>query len=226
MKTGRRIDFSKKNNSGFTLIELVVVIAIMIVLSGMIAMNVTPMFTQSVRSSAEDLQQIIADTRTAAYAKGNGADDTYLEISLAANGRIKATEIVKGVAAAPYVNGENDYKYLGNYKETLTASTRLFTSATSSSGTTTSSSGTTPSTSGDVSLGSLSTGSNLYIAFDKGTGEVTCFTFASSWDQARWKGKFNAGNVSDAVITLQGSGSTFEVTIDGVTGKSSYKRIY
>lgn len=218
MKTGRRIDFSKKNNSGFTLIELVVVIAIMIVLSGMIAMNVTPMFTQSVRSSAEDLQQLIADTRTAAYAKGNGSDATYLEISLAANGRIKATEIVKGVPAAPYVNGENDYKYLGNYKETLTASTRSFTSGTTSSGTITSSSG-------GVS-GSLMAGNNLYIAFDKGTGEVTCFTFASSWDQARWKGKFNAGNVSDAVITLQGSGSTFEVTIDGVTGKSSYKRIY
>ncbi|MDD7664373.1 MAG: type II secretion system protein [Lachnospiraceae bacterium] len=218
MKTGRRTDFSKKNNSGFTLIELVVIAAIIFVLTGMIAINVTPMFTQSVRSSAEDLQQLLADTRTAAYARDNGSDSTYLEISVADNGRIKATEYVNDNAVTPYTNGENDYKYLGNYKETLVAKKRTSTStSTSSSGSVTSS---------DSEIGSIGTGQNLYIAFEKGTGEVYCFTLAKDWADAKNATKFNDGVVSDAVITLQGNGSTFEVTVDGVTGRSKYTRIY
>lgn len=176
------------------------------------------MFTQSVRSSAEDLQQLLADTRTAAYARDNGSDSTYLEISVADNGRIKATEYVNDNAVTPYTNGENDYKYLGNYKETLVAKKRTSTStSTSSSGSVTSS---------DSEIGSIGTGQNLYIAFEKGTGEVYCFTLAKDWADAKNATKFNDGVVSDAVITLQGNGSTFEVTVDGVTGRSKYTRIY
>lgn len=220
MKTGRRTDFSKKNNSGFTLIELVVIAAIILVLTGMIAINVTPMFTQSVRSSADDLQHLIADTRTAAYARDKGDGDTYLEISLTDKGRIKATEYVNGVPATPYVNGENDYKYLGNYKETLSVKKRDYsyvTSSTSSSGTITSS---------DMEIGSLGTLNNLYIAFEKGTGEIYCCTFASNWNDAKSYSRFNDAGVADAVITLQGNGSAFEVTVNGVTGGSTYKRVY
>lgn len=223
MKTGRRTDFSKKNNSGFTLIELVVIAAIILVLTGMIAINVTPMFTQSVRSSADDLQHLIADTRTAAYARDKGDGDTYLEITLTDKGRIKATEYVNGVAATPYVNGENDYKYLGNYRETLSAKKRNYSYVTSS----TSSSGTIASS--DEEIGSLGTLSNLYIAFEKNTGEIYCCTFASNWNNAKnakSSSGFNDAGVSDAVITLQGNGSTFEVTVNGVTGGSTYKRVY
>ncbi|MGN0270714.1 MAG: hypothetical protein ACI4CX_08495, partial [Candidatus Weimeria sp.] len=111
-------------------------------------------------------------------------------------------------------------KYLGNYRETLSAKKRNYSYVTSS----TSSSGTIASS--DVEIGSLGTLNNLYIAFEKGTGEIYCCTFASNWNDAKSSSGFNYAGVSDAVITLQGNGSTFEVTVNGVTGGSTYKRVY
>ena len=220
MKTGRRTDLLRKNNSGFTLIELIIVAAIIAVLAGVLAINVKPMFTQSVRSSAEDLQQLMADTRTASYARGKG-DDTYLEIETDANGRLEAREYVNGTPVTTYVDSESDFKYLGRYRENLSIKTH-----TTSVGSVSSDGKTVTSTvDTDSSKVPLPSGQKLYIAFEKGTGEIYCFSYAADWESAD-KNFNNGDSVSDAVITLEGNGSAFEVTADGLTGRSSYKRVY
>ena len=220
MKTGRRTEFSRKNNSGFTLIELIIISVIIAVLASVIAINIKPMFTQSVRSSAEDLQQLMADTRTASYARGKG-DDTYLEIETDANGRLKATEYVNGTPVTPYVDGETDFKYLGRYRENLSIKTHnTLVGSVSSDGKTV-----TNTVDSESAASPLPSGQKLFIAFEKGTGEIYCFSYAADWSSAAKN--FNSGDsVSDAVITLEGNGSVFEVTADGLTGRSSYKRIY
>lgn len=167
----------RKDNRGFTLLELIVVAAIIAVLAGVISMNTTPMFVQSVRSSAEDLQHAIADTRTNAYAKDGS--NNYLEIK-SVNGRLQATEVAAG---------SSEKRQLGRYSETLKYN-------------------------GTV----LSEGTPLYIMFDKDTGEVTCC------GTTRTAGTFNSMN--NVVFTLSKGSITFEVTVDGLTGRSSYKRIY
>ncbi len=194
------------DSSGFTLIELIVVAAIIAILAGIASVNITPIFTQSVRSQAQDLQQMLADTRTAAYAQDKDTK-TYLEVGIdPSNGRLVASE---------YVNGtEKETKYLGRYTSTLSISQR----------TTTMNSGIVSAVN-DTAKTQLPTGQKLYVAFRKGSGEIYCFSYADSFDSAA-KDYDSASTVSDAVITMQKGSTVFEVTADALTGSSSCKRIY
>lgn len=170
----------RKDNRGFTLLELIVVAAIIAVLATMLTMNTAPIFTQSVRSSAQDLQQLLADARTNAYAKDGS--NNYLEIKSDASGRLKATQVQ---------GSDEEVTNLGRYSETLKYN------------------GT-----------ELSKGTPFYIMFDKDTGELTCFGLN------RTANSYNTGSIQNGVITLSKGSITFEVTIDGLTGRSSFKRIY
>ncbi len=194
------------DSSGFTLIELIVVAAIIAILAGIASVNITPIFTQSVRSQAQDLQQMLADTRTAAYAQDKD-EQTYLEVeSDPSNGRLVAREYVNGTV--------KETKYLGRYTSTLSISQR----------TTTMNSGIVSKVT-DTGKTPLPADKKLYVAFRKGSGEIYCFSYASGFESAA-KNYDSAGAVSDAVITMQKGSTVFEVTADALTGSSSCKRIY
>ena len=205
MRTGRRTE-PKADSSGFTLIELIVVAAIIAILAGIASVNITPIFTQSVRSQAQDLQQMLADTRTAAYAQDKD-EKTYLEVeSDPSNGRLVAREYVNGTV--------KETKHLGRYTSTLSISQR----------TTTMSSGIVSKVT-DTGKTPLPADKKLYVAFRKGSGEIYCFSYADSFGSAA-KDYDSASTVSDAVITMQKGSTVFEVTADALTGSSSCKRIY
>lgn len=205
MRTGRRTE-PKADSSGFTLIELIVVAAIIAILAGIASVNITPIFTQSVRSQAQDLQQMLADTRTAAYAQDKD-EKTYLEVGIdPSNGRLVAREYVNGTV--------KETKYLGRYTSTLSISQR----------TTTMNSGIVSKVT-DTGKTPLPADKKLYVAFRKGSGEIYCFSYADSFGSAE-KNYDSASTVSDAVITMQKGSIVFEVTADALTGSSSCKRIY
>lgn len=194
------------DSSGFTLIELIVVAAIIAILAGIASVSITPIFTQSVRSQSQDLQQMLADTRTAAYVQDKD-EETYLEVGIdPSNGRLVARE---------YVNGTlKETKYLGRYTSTLSISQR----------TTTMTSGIVSNVT-DTGKTPLPADKKLYVAFRKGSGEIYCFSYADSFRSAE-KNYDSASTVSDAVITMQKGSTVFEVTADALTGSSSCKRIY
>lgn len=199
----------KKDNKGFTLVELVIVIAIMAVLLGLIATNIAPMFVQSVKGSADDLLSKLSDARTASYARDG--DNTFLRIECDSRGRLYGTVYIDGVA--------QDRDQLGHFAEDLTYSC----SKGSGSGDT-------------LASGTLSHGDSLYISFGKGTGEVNSFgmSSASGSDTDIRKAYQNIRTGSESQLkmsiytvrfSVQRGDIRFDITTDGLTGKSDIKRI-
>lgn len=75
MRTGTR------NNRGFSLIELIVVIAIMAVLTAFVTLSVSYLTGQKARECANNLSFALDSTRTSAIAK-NGNAECYMELTL------------------------------------------------------------------------------------------------------------------------------------------------
>lgn len=182
----------RKENKGFTLVELIVVIAIMSVLLGLIAVSIAPMFTQAVKGSADNLQAKLADTRTASYAK-NGSN-TYLKLTVDSDNRLYGTVIINGV--------EQETERLSRYSESVAWERGDATSLTKPSNV-------------------LGTGSTLYVAFSKGTGEIVyCDT-----TQPTSIPSSATGAIDDLVISLSRDKIQYNVNIDALTGTAKIKRI-
>lgn len=192
----------KKENKGFTLIELIIVIAIMGVLLGLIATNIAPMFVQSVRSSADDLQHKLADARTASYAKDGS--NTFLRIE-ADNGRLYGTVYVNGVAQDRDRLGRfpQDVVYgLDTPSTTLADGNSLFVSFDKGSG--------------ELNCFAAETVSDSASDSDI----VTSYTNAKSSSS----GDLQSG-VHDGIMSMQKGNIRFDVTADGLTGTSRIKRV-
>lgn len=151
MRTGRKTD------EGFTLIELIVVIAIIAILTGAVIVSINPIQATAAKQAATNTQDAILKGKQYAMTRGN--DGTYMVISqgkkdLEATYYVNNKEIDSEVISTrkvdvKYDNGEGGTGYIKTWGDATTT----------------------------VKV------TDLYIGFDKGSG--SCRTFTSSATEAR-----------------------------------------
>jgi len=107
MRTGRRDKNIIKDNSGFSLVELVIVITIMVVLTGSSISIMVGISNAKVKSCAQSIYSDLnrVKTNTMAKEKGNGttADDYYFSLYRAGD----------DVMLKERINGNDDLKKIG-----------------------------------------------------------------------------------------------------------------
>ena len=89
MRTGRKTD------SGFTLIEIIVVIAIIAVLTGIFIISINPIQANASRRAAVNMRDVLLQGKQYAMTRGNSG--TYVEIT--SGDQITATFYVNGEKA-------------------------------------------------------------------------------------------------------------------------------
>lgn len=168
MRTGRKTD------KGFTLIEIVVVVAIMGILTGVIIASINPIQATAAKKAAVNTRDALLTGKQYCMTRGNNG--TYMVLTRGDD-----------LTADFYVNNK--------LADTRTISTRKV-SVTFNNGT------------------SNLTGDKLFVSFDKGSGAPEIFSTANSYGSVVKSGDSNA-----RVITIVAGGSTYEVSISGLTGR-------
>ncbi|MGN0279660.1 MAG: type II secretion system protein [Lachnospiraceae bacterium] len=116
------------NNSGYSLVELIIVIAIMAVLIGTVFYSITMIFGANAKTCANNIQRAIADCKVTTM----GKKEAYMELYRAADGNVYTKLYVYEQTGATPVEGEpqkmgNSRVYVGYIKpgETPDAATEL-----------------------------------------------------------------------------------------------------
>ena len=86
-KLQKRLQQGKKDNKGFSLVELIIVIAIMAILIGIVGMNVIPQIENARKATdAEVLSAMISEAMQAWTQVMNASDSASIEITVQSNG--------------------------------------------------------------------------------------------------------------------------------------------
>ncbi len=107
-----RQDKFYKNNDGYSLIELIIVIAILAVIMGVAMFSVSMVFSANAKACANDIQRAIADCKVTTMGKA----DAYMEIYRDANGNLYSQMHVTQNGAVEDMEPEK----LGSSKVTVT----------------------------------------------------------------------------------------------------------
>lgn len=80
-----------KNNKGYSLVELIIVVAIITILGGTVMFSISLIFSADAKGCAHSLTSALADTKVNAM----GRDGAYMELTRDSNGDIWVTQWVK-----------------------------------------------------------------------------------------------------------------------------------
>lgn len=107
----------KKNNKGFSLVELIVIIAIMAVLVGGVASYIGSLGNAKARKCAKELQSHIAETKVCAMSRSNAsmtvyADDTGVYIDTVQGSSTETIKIADKGVKVSYRNSRGSTTYI------------------------------------------------------------------------------------------------------------------
>lgn len=190
-------------NSGFTLIELIVTVAILAIVSTGMILSLNIVFSANSRKSAKSCQAVLDRCRINAMARSG--TDTFVAFYNDSNGKATASYILnnKVIETDTLCN----IKVKGSFEGK-------------------------PSISGADLKGDLSEDKMLYVSFNRSNGSLKGFALGSPYTvEADGKVKLpsdmtttslsNYTNTADAKIFFSGS-NRYAVTIDPLTGNISY----
>lgn len=188
-------------NSGFTLIELIVTVAILAIVSTGLILSLNIVVSANARKSAKSCQAVLDRCRINAMARSG--TDTFVAFYNDANGKATASYILN--------NKVIDTETLCNMRVKGSFDGK-------------------PSIGGADVKGDLSSDKMLYVSFNRSNGSLKGFALGSFYTVGN-DGKVklpsdisslsNYSNTADAKIIFSGS-NRYAVTIDPLTGNISY----
>lgn len=188
----------KKKDNGFTLIELIVVIAIIAVLSGVILISINPIQATAAKQAASAIEEAILTQKQNSMTKATGQVSINNSLILHLNDKGKVTALWSYPAGRKKDSskvGTSEEEVLSNRKVAVTVSNGK---------------------DNEYSLGDNYTNS-LMICFDKGSGACTVFGPSGAAE------KLPATN--KRVITVSAGGTSYKITVSGVTGRVDKERV-
>ena len=88
----KRIQEGKKDNKGFSLVELIIVIAIMAILIGIVGMNVLPQIENARKATDAQVYSAMVSEAMEAYTQVKQAAGTYeIKVSVGSDGKVTGT---------------------------------------------------------------------------------------------------------------------------------------
>lgn len=128
----KRTDWKKKelhkNNSGYSMVELIIVVAIIALLVGAVFYSFILVYSANAKSCAHSIQRAIADCKVTTMGKA----DAYMELWKDTDGKVYTKTYVYDTASASYESSErqkvgNNRVYVAYVKEgeTVDAATEL-----------------------------------------------------------------------------------------------------
>lgn len=93
-KLQKRLQEGKKDNKGFSLVELIIVIAIMAILIGIVGMNVIPQIENSRKATDEQVLSALCTEAMEAYTQAAyGVGDYTVTFTVSANGAVSSASV-------------------------------------------------------------------------------------------------------------------------------------
>lgn len=210
-------DCNQKPNGGFTLVELVVVLAIISIMITVLALSARVAFSRDPGSASEKLSSELSEVRTVCMAKGG---TVYIALRSDASGRISSEVVERSPkrnsdgtlstddsGAVVYTEKQIESNDLNRYRGSVRFGTKGELSAAKSSG-------------GNASGVTLRNGETLYISFNRDSGALKTFRASrGTGGTFGYQEGFSSGNASaDRSIEISGNGKTWRITIDALTG--------
>ena len=98
-KLQKRLQEGKKDNKGFSLVELIIVIAIMAILIGIVGMNVIPQIENARKATdAQVLSAMVSEAMEAWTQVNNAAGTSVITINVDSNGKLTLASVKTGGA--------------------------------------------------------------------------------------------------------------------------------
>ncbi len=197
-----------KDNKGFSLIELIIALAIMSVILGMLIANMGYIHNSAAKGCANSLKTAIGQTRI----KTMGKQETYLYIYREGKGygmNLINTDSKTGTSTAE----DKDKLAKNNVTVSYTVSK------------------TSGGTGSEIVLDS--DGDYMLIGFDRESGKVNTYTDSSNTTTFQFNSDGSsvtknvnvASDVNTILIKVQSGNNIYEITLYGATGKVEMKKI-
>lgn len=120
MKRDRAAEQLHKGNGGFSLIELIIVIAIMAALIGTVVLSVSMVFSANAKTCSNNMQRAIADCKVTTMGKAGAWLVIYRETDGQVYSRLHVMEQKAGEAAGTYEETLSDPEKLGGKRVSVT----------------------------------------------------------------------------------------------------------